>query len=113
MIFYVNDSPFAGQEGEYVTSRHLRDRLFREVQTNVSLRVEETDSADAFKVSAVANSTSLSSSKKCAVRVMNSRSVNRASSPKKSTVRNANRWKLSPSTFRLNSWALSWKTRYP
>ena len=51
MIFYVNDSPFAGQEGEYVTSRHLRDRLFREIQTNVSLRVEETDSADAFKVS--------------------------------------------------------------
>ena len=51
MIFYVNDSPFAGQEGEFVTSRRLRDRLFREVQTNVSLRVEETDSADAFKVS--------------------------------------------------------------
>lgn len=51
MIFYVNDSPFAGQEGNFVTSRHLRDRLFREVQTNVSLRVEETDSADAFKVS--------------------------------------------------------------
>ncbi|MFR1192122.1 MAG: GTP-binding protein, partial [Megasphaera micronuciformis] len=42
MIFYVNDSPFAGQEGDFVTSRHLRDRLFREVQTNVSLRVEET-----------------------------------------------------------------------
>ena len=51
MIFYVNDSPFAGQEGDFVTSRHLRDRLFREVQTNVSLRVEETGSADAFKVS--------------------------------------------------------------
>ena len=51
MIFYVNDSPFAGQEGDLVTSRHLRDRLFREVQTNVSLRVEETGSADAFKVS--------------------------------------------------------------
>lgn len=51
MIFYVNDSPFAGQDGEFVTSRHLRDRLFREIQTNVSLRVEETDSADAFKVS--------------------------------------------------------------
>lgn len=51
MIFYVNDSPFAGQEGDFVTSRHLRDRLFREVQTNVSLRVEETHSADAFKVS--------------------------------------------------------------
>ena len=51
MIFYVNDSPFGGQEGDFVTSRHLRDRLFREVQTNVSLRVEETGSADAFKVS--------------------------------------------------------------
>ena len=51
MIFYLNDSPFAGQEGDFVTSRHLRDRLFREVQTNVSLRVEETGSADAFKVS--------------------------------------------------------------
>ncbi len=51
MVFYVNDSPFAGQEGDFVTSRHLRDRLFREVQTNVSLRVEETGSADAFKVS--------------------------------------------------------------
>ena len=51
MIFYVNDSSFAGQEGDFVTSRHLRDRLFREVQTNVSLRVEETGSADAFKVS--------------------------------------------------------------
>jgi len=51
MIFYVNDSPFAGKEGQFVTSRHVRDRLFREVQTNVSLRVEETDSADAFKVS--------------------------------------------------------------
>ncbi len=51
MVFYVNDSPFAGKEGQFVTSRHLRDRLFREVQTNVSLRVEETGSADAFKVS--------------------------------------------------------------
>ena len=51
MTFSVNDSPFAGREGEFVTSRHLRDRLFREMMTNVSLRVEETDSADAFKVS--------------------------------------------------------------
>ena len=53
MTFGVNTSPFAGREGQFVTSRHLRDRLFKEVETNVSLRVEETDSADVFKVSAV------------------------------------------------------------
>ena len=51
MIFYVNNSPFAGREGEFVTSRHLRDRLFRELNTDVSLRVEETENADSFKVS--------------------------------------------------------------
>lgn len=51
MNFMVNNSPFAGRDGKYVTSRNLRDRLFREVMTNVSLRVEETDSADTFKVS--------------------------------------------------------------
>ncbi|MGI6151664.1 MAG: translational GTPase TypA [Christensenellales bacterium] len=51
MTFMVNDSPFAGREGTYVTSRNLRDRLFKEIQTNVSMRVEETDSTDAFKVS--------------------------------------------------------------
>ena len=50
MLFMVNNSPFAGKEGKYVTSRHLRARLFREVETNVSMRVEETDSADCFKV---------------------------------------------------------------
>ncbi len=51
MLFMVNNSPFAGREGKYVTSRNLRDRLFKEVETNVSMRVEETDSADTFKVS--------------------------------------------------------------
>lgn len=51
MMFSVNNSPFAGREGDYVTSRHLRDRLFKEVETNVSMKVEETDSPDSFKVS--------------------------------------------------------------
>ncbi|MDO4543703.1 MAG: translational GTPase TypA [Clostridia bacterium] len=50
MLFMVNDSPFAGKEGKYVTSRNLRERLFNEVKTNVSMRVEETDSTDTFKV---------------------------------------------------------------
>ena len=51
MQFKVNDSPFAGQEGKFVTSRHLRDRLFLELNTDVSLRVEDTDDMDSFKVS--------------------------------------------------------------
>ena len=51
MNFMVNNSPFAGKDGKFVTSRNIRDRLFKEVMTNVSLKVEETDSADTFKVS--------------------------------------------------------------
>ncbi len=51
MNFLVNDSPLAGQEGKYITSRHLRDRLYRELNTDVSLRVEDTDSTECFKVS--------------------------------------------------------------
>ena len=51
VTFGVNTSPFAGREGQFITSRHIRDRLFKEAQTNVALKVEETDSADVFKVS--------------------------------------------------------------
>jgi GTP-binding protein len=52
MNFYVNDSPFAGQEGTFVTSRNLRDRLLKEAHTNIALRISETDTTDCFKVSA-------------------------------------------------------------
>src|SRR5574344_1301341 len=51
MTFSVNNGPLAGKEGKYITSRHIRDRLFKELETNVSLRVEETDSSDSFNVS--------------------------------------------------------------
>lgn len=50
MTFSVNNGPFAGREGQFVTSRHIRDRLFKELERNVSLRVKETESADSFEV---------------------------------------------------------------
>ena len=66
MQFIVNDSPFAGQEGKFVTSRHLRDRLFRELNTDVSLRVEETENADSYKVSGRGGASSFRSDRKYA-----------------------------------------------
>lgn len=57
MNFMVNDSPLAGQEGKFITSRHLRDRLFKELNTDVSLRVEETESPTATKYPAVVSFT--------------------------------------------------------
>ena len=51
MVFHVNKSPFAGREGDFVTSRHIRARLYKEIETNVALRVEDTETSDAFKVS--------------------------------------------------------------
>lgn len=73
MNFMVNDSPFAGREGKFVTSRNIRDRLFKEVETNVSMRVEETDSTDTFKVSDVASCICQFSLRPCAVRATSSR----------------------------------------
>ena len=55
MNFMVNNSPFAGKEGKFVTSRNIRDRLFKEVETNVSMRVEETETTDCFKFPAAAS----------------------------------------------------------
>ena len=71
MHFIVNDSPLAGQEGKFVTSRHLRDRLFRELNTDVSLRVEETETTGLpSRFPAVVSFICPSSSRTCAVRVM-------------------------------------------
>ena len=80
MNFSVNDSPFAGKEGKYVTSRQLRDRLFRELLKDVSLRVYQTESPDTFKVCGRGESTSASSSRPCAARDTSSASARRRSS---------------------------------
>ena len=93
MNFSVNNSPFAGREGEFVTSRHVRDRLFRELETNVSLRVEETD-----RFREEASSTSRSLSKTCAARGTSSRSRGRRSFSRRSTVFSTNLWSGSLST---------------
>ncbi len=73
MYFMVNDSPLAGQEGKFITSRHLRDRLFRELNTDVSLRVEETDSADCSRFRAAASCICPYSSRTCAAKALSSR----------------------------------------
>ena len=76
MNFMVNDSPLAGQEGKFVTSRHIRERLFRELNTDVSLRVEETDSADtASRFPAAASCICPSSLRTCAVRALSLQSA--------------------------------------
>ena len=69
MQFNVNDSPLAGTEGKYITSRHIRDRLFRELNTDVSLRVEETENTDSFKVSGRGelHMSSLSAKRRCSI----------------------------------------------
>ena len=73
MTFCVNDSPFAGTEGQFVTSRHLRARLMKEMQTDVSLRVEDTETTDAFRVSGRGELHLPSSSRRCGGRAMSSR----------------------------------------
>ena len=85
MTFSVNDSPFAGREGKYVTSRNLRDRLMRETLKDVSLRVSDTDTTEAFNVAGRGRCTCPSSSRPCAGRGMSSRSPPLGSSTRRST----------------------------
>jgi hypothetical protein len=92
MNFMVSDSPFAGKEGKYVTSRNIRDRLMKELRTNVSLRVEETDNTDTFKVSGRGELHCRSSSKTCAAKALSSPSPSRRSSSARSTVSGASQW---------------------
>ena len=136
MNFIVNDSPFAGREGKYVTSRNIRDRLFKEVETNVAMRVEETETTDTFKVSgrgelhlsilietmrregyefavcsrspAAANSTCPSSSRPCGAKATNSRSPARRSSINETrTASSSSRWNSCPSKCPANTSARS------
>jgi predicted membrane GTPase involved in stress response len=72
MLFTINTSPFFGKEGEFVTSRHLRDRLFKEIEKNLAMRVEETDSPDRCWCSAVASCTSASWWRPCAAKATSS-----------------------------------------
>lgn len=92
MMFMVNNSPFAGREGKYVTSRNLRDRLFKEVETNVAMRVEETVPPIRLRYPAAASCTSPFLSSRCAARTTNSRSPARALFSRKKTARSWSRW---------------------
>jgi len=86
MTFAVNDSPFSGREGKFVTSRQLRSRLYRELESNVALRVQDTDSTDAFLVSGRGElHLGKISSRRCGARATSSRSPSRVSSPGRST----------------------------
>ena len=103
MQFVVNDSPFAGQEGKFVTSRHLRDRLFRELNTDVSLRVEETDNTDSFKVSGRGELHLSVLVETCVVKVMNSQSAKPKFFTKKTkTASSSNQWKQYTLMYRMN-----------
>ena len=107
MNFIVNDSPLAGQEGKFVTSRHLRDRLFRELNTDVSLRVEDTEDTDTFKVSG-RGELHLSILRPCAVKDMSSLSARQKSfTNMMSATVNWNPWSWPSSTYRTNFPALS------
>lgn len=91
MTFSVNDSPFAGKEGKFVTSRQIRDRLYRELLKDVSLHVKDTDSTDSFRVWAAARCTFPSSSRRCAAKGTNSRWARRRCCTRRSAARSASR----------------------
>jgi GTP-binding protein len=99
MTFAVNDSPFAGREGQYLTSRQMRARLMNELERNVAMRVQETDKANEFIVSGAASCTWRSSSRRCGARGTSLPSAARRSSSRKTTAIYSNRSSRSLSRF--------------
>ena len=93
MLFTINDSPFFGQDGKFVTSRHIKERLERELEKNLALRVNATDSADKFLVFGRGVCTCPFSSRPCVAKATNFRSASLRLSLRKSTASNANRSK--------------------